>query len=153
MAYAMACATSGVTDCVHVDAGGVISSPLALTIRSIATGVHVMPLFAMPANPAAMVSGASSCVPSTSEGFICSSPPSARCMPNAWAVCLILQRSSCWAIAMKAVFTEYFVALTALLAFVPSSLRGLKLPDQLPVQLSVNEVKVRRDPLNVSVSE
>ncbi len=88
-------------------------------------GVQVRPLFAMPANAAAMVTGAISWVPSTSDGFICRSPPSARCTPKAWAVCLISQRSSCCAIAMKPVFTDHAVASTALFAIRPSSLRGL----------------------------
>ncbi len=99
--------------------------PSAFTILSIATGVQVRPLFAMPANAAAIVTGAISWVPSTSDGFICRSPPSARCTPNACAVCLILQRSICCAMAMKLVFTDHAVASTALFAMRPSSLRGL----------------------------
>src|SRR6218665_3247427 len=124
-AYVIAAATSSLTACEHFDAGGVTSLPSAFMILSIAIGVQNRPLFAMPAKAVAMVSGETYSVPSTAAGGNCSSVPSAWRTLNAAAVCLILHRSSCWAMDTNALLTEYFVAARAVFAWVWSSFSGL----------------------------
>jgi hypothetical protein len=69
-------------------------------MRSMATGVHVTPLLAMPANATAMVSGATSLMPMTAEALCTSGPPSARWTPNPSAVLRMPHRSSRFAMPM-----------------------------------------------------
>ena len=83
-------------------------------MRSIAIGVQVTPLLAMPANATAMLSGATSLVPITDDGPCSSGSPSARCTPNASAVLRMPQRSSCFAMPMKPVLIEPIVDSSAL---------------------------------------
>ena len=110
----MAAATSGDTDGVQVRPAAAISSPSRPTMRSIAIGVQVTPLLAMPAKATAMLSGATSLVPITDEGPCTSGSPSARCTPNASAVCRMPQRSSCFAMPMKPVLIDPIVDSSAL---------------------------------------
>src|SRR4051794_37344807 len=74
-AFAMVFATAGSIDCVHLVAGGATSLPPPSTILSIATGVQVSPLLAMPANAVAIVSGAMLFVPRTEAGLESSGAP------------------------------------------------------------------------------
>src|SRR6218665_2161540 len=159
-AYVIAAATSSLTACEHFDAGGVTSLPSAFMILSIAIGVQNRPLFAMPAKAVAMVSGETYSVPSTAAGGNCSFVRWAWRMLNAAGVCLILHRSSCWAMDTNALLTEYFVAARAVFAWVWSSFSGLYCPFHPPpaapplaLHESLNLVKSRREPLKVSLSE
>jgi hypothetical protein len=66
----------------------------------------------MAAKADAIVSGATVfAAPITDDGYAASSPPSAGCTPSEVATSRMSQRSSCWAIATKAVLIEEPVAL------------------------------------------
>ena len=105
----MPAATSGETDCVQIDFGGATSLPSRPTMRSIAIGLHVTPLLAMPANATARLSGAISFVPITVDGLCSSGLPFARCIPNASAVFRMPQRSSSFAMPTNPVLIDPIV--------------------------------------------
>src|SRR3954447_7011454 len=106
----MVFATAGSTACVHLVAGGATSLPAPSTILSIAIGVQVSPLLAMPAKAVAIVRGAMLFVPRIDAGLESSGVPTAVWTPKASASFLISHRSSWYAIATKAVLMELVVA-------------------------------------------
>ena len=114
MAYVMPASTSGVTAWVHLVCGGVMSTPSPPTIRSITIGLQLTPLLAMPAKAMAMLSGATSFVPSTAEGPCSRGFRSARPTPKELAIVAMPHWSSFFAMPMKPVLMESIVDCSAL---------------------------------------